>query len=808
MAIPHYTIYGQLCIAQRQRTFITVHQRMTPPTDRSTQDLIDQATWSAQRNVASSVSIPRPPQNFTITSKLRQENAYLDALNETAIDLMGRLDVNDVLSHIVARAAALSDTSHAFLYLVEPDGQTMRMQIGAGLHARHVRRHVKPGEGLSGTVWQSGEPLSLTDYSLWDQHHSDYDQTGVHATVGVPLKSREQVIGVLGLSYAQSGRVFDEPEVEVLCRFGQLAAIALDNARLLKQTRQQAEHVSVINAVVHAITQQLEPKQLLETVYEQVRRIIVTDGFFVCLYDAETDLATYPIVYDRGQRHFALSPEPPSGNTLQVLQSGEPLLICREDTKPLAELTPDQIIGNAREVPASMLYVPLRLGKQVIGVMSTQSYHTNVYDQNDVALLGGIANHVTIALENARLYSAAQEDIAKRKRIEQRQNVQYAVSRALADSLIMSEAAPRVLQVVCEQLDWDIGELWRVDTRAQVLRCVEIWHCNTPETAEFEALSRRFTFAPGVGLPGRVWAAERPIWIPNVMQDPYFPRAVLRARVGVHGALSFPVQLGGDVLGVIEFFSQQVKPIDNELLETMSAIGNQLAQFIERQRAEEALRAKEKRLNDLLRRFVAHNLADLLMTQSEFPQLGGQRRAVSLLFADFRGYTSMAETLEPEQTLEILNRHFAVMGRIVAEHGGTINQYAGDMLMAIFNAPDDQPDHALRAVRAALAVQTALLKLCEQELAENRVSLGQVGIGINTGPVVAGYLGFEERFDYTAIGDTTNIAARLSSLASSGSVLIGPQTHEAVKDKVSVREKGAVQLKGRNSPVMVYEVVE
>jgi len=213
------------------------------------------------------------------------------------------------------------------------------------------------------------------------------------------------------------------------------------------------------------------------------------------------------------------------------------------------------------------------------------------------------------------------------------------------------------------------------------------------------------------------------------------------------------------------------------------------------------------RLDYLLQHFVPKSVARQVMSQRELPKLGGQCRTVTLLFADVRGYTTLAETLDPSTVMDMLNRQFAVIGGLISQYGGTINQYAGDQIMAIFNAPDDQPDHALRAVTAGLDIQAALANLEEYFFEGAQKDLLRFGIGINTGPVVVGYLGFEARFDYTAIGDTTNVAARLSAIAQPREVLIGPQTWEKVHEQVRTELVEPTQLRGRVAHITVYRAL-
>jgi PAS domain S-box-containing protein len=181
-----------------------------------------------------------------------------------------------------------------------------------------------------------------------------------------------------------------------------------------------------------------------------------------------------------------------------------------------------------------------------------------------------------------------------------RLHAHYAITRALAECVSLREAAPRVLQAICETLGWEHGALWRVDTGIGVLRCVEIWTAPGARFPEFEATNRSTHFAPGVGLPGRVWASAKPAWIPDVVKDTNFPRAPMADREGLHAALGFPILLGPEVLGVLEFFSREVRRPDEELLALLAAVGSQIGQFAERRRAEEELRTLFETSGDLL----------------------------------------------------------------------------------------------------------------------------------------------------------------------------------------------------------------
>ena len=187
--------------------------------------------------------------------------------------------------------------------------------------------------------------------------------------------------------------------------------------------------------------------------------------------------------------------------------------------------------------------------------------------------------------DGKHFFTGIARDVAERKLIERRLATQYQVTRILAEATSVVEAAPRLLQSVCECLEWGLGILWQVD--GDHLRYVQSWHQPASDFEEFEAASLERTFVRGIGLPGSIWAGGDPIWLENVSDYSNFPRAPFAATAGIRSAFGFPLKLGKEILGVIEFFSSEEQGPDRALLEMMSTIGSQIGQFIERKRVED-----------------------------------------------------------------------------------------------------------------------------------------------------------------------------------------------------------------------------
>ena len=216
------------------------------------------------------------------------------------------------------------------------------------------------------------------------------------------------------------------------------------------------------------------------------------------------------------------------------------------------------------------------------------------------AVRQGAQDYLVKSKVDGKILSRVIRYAIERKRLERRLAAQHAVTSVLAESATLSEAAPRILQAVCESLEWDVGALWKADAAAEVLRCVAVWHTPAMSIPEFLAVTRQRTFRKEAGLPGRIWGGGKPAWIPNVAEDENFPRAPVAAREGLHAAFGFPVKIDREILGVIEFFSRQIQQPDQDLLRMMAVIGGQVGQFMVRKEAEGALAEERNLLRTLI----------------------------------------------------------------------------------------------------------------------------------------------------------------------------------------------------------------
>jgi adenylate cyclase len=240
------------------------------------------------------------------------------------------------------------------------------------------------------------------------------------------------------------------------------------------------------------------------------------------------------------------------------------------------------------------------------------------------------------------------------------------------------------------------------------------------------------------------------------------------------------------------------KPFDHrELIARVRAL-------LRRKQEADELRAAKQAIRQTFERFVSPAVVERLLADPSQVQLGGVQQLVTILLADLRGYTTLAEGLPPQQLVDILNGHLTVAAQAVLAHQGTISQFVGDMVMAIYNAPLPQPDHALRAARAALAVREGMIRYHATLPPELRMDFG---IGIVTGEAMVGNIGAREMLNFSAIGDTVNLTQRLQEIARGSQIMISESARQAVGALAQVRSLGTIPIRGRNEPVAVYELL-
>jgi len=349
---------------------------------------------------------------WDVTERKRAEDALaqrareMAALYETALDINTQIDLHTLLQAIVRRAAELLGARMGGLYLVKPDDHTVELVVGHNLPRRYLGTRLKLGEGLSGLIAQTGETLMIEDYQAWAGRAVTYTSTPFRRVLGVPLKVGGRIIGVINVSDDQYTGRYTADQVRLVSLLADHAAIAIEKVRLLDETLQRAERLTLLNRIARAIGSTLNLNDLMEIIYAEVTRVMAAEAFFVALYDEATRELDFRIRVDRDVREPAERRPLREGITGLVVTNRQPLLI-RNLEQEQDRLPPVRIWGTM-QAPPSIICVPMLLGEKVVGVISVQAYHPYAFSAAELELLTTIADTVAVAVENARLFDASQ----------------------------------------------------------------------------------------------------------------------------------------------------------------------------------------------------------------------------------------------------------------------------------------------------------------------------------------------------------------------------------------------------------------
>ncbi len=440
----------------------------------------------------------------------------------------------------------------------------------------------------------------------------------------------------------------------------------------------------------------------------------------------------------------------------RVATDGSPVLTTNASADPRFRAQASVISYSLR----SILCVPLIVKGHTSGVVYVDNrIRTGIFSQKDLEFLVALANQAAIAIENARLFASLKQKVME---ITEMKNYMEHTFASIASGVVT------------------------VDAKGTV-------------TTFNRAAERIFRFSAG-----------------EVIGRPY---QVVLGALDENQLSGYIARLTGDETDQITCDIELYLPTRGQvsLVLRLSALRNAAGEPIgvaividdltERKRleAERLIQEQEKRrIKELFARYVAPTVVERLLSDPKRITLGGERHLVTVLFADIRGFTALAERMPAERLVVLLNGYLSLAARAVLKYEGTLDKFLGDAAMGIFNAPLPQPDHALLAAKAALTLREEITAYHESLPEEYRLGFS---VGINTGEVIVGNVGTPEVMNYTVIGDAVNLAKRLQEAAQPGQILLSSDTYRLIDKSVQTKALTPLTVKGKSTPVQVYELI-
>ncbi|MBN2146772.1 MAG: GAF domain-containing protein [Anaerolineales bacterium] len=513
--------------------------------------------------------------------------------------------------------------------------------------------------------------------------------------------------------------------------------------RQVARNEDDLKNMHALAEIGQVINSSLELSEVLRIVMDTIVRLTGAERGFLMLRD-ETGELTSRIARNWEKESIDPSEFAISSTVVnRVVSEGQPVLTTNAQEDPRFGAQESIIAYNLR----SILCVPLRVKGVVTGVIYTDNrIRTGLFSDAERDLLIAFSDQAAVAIENARLFESVRRTLAE---VTELKSLMDNVFASIASGVITADIEDQIL--LCNRA----AETILGHTSADLVG----HHLN-------EALSPI--------------AEDLAPYIKMVLQND-------QPMVGLEFKSVLPVR------GQVNL-SFNLSPLKDATQETQG-VAIVLDDLTEKKRLEAQRR--------LLERMVSPKVISQLDPDSL--QLGGKRLGITTLFADIRGFTTFSERLNPEQLVSVLNRYLAAAADAVLDEDGTIDKFLGDAVMAWFNAPIPQPDHAMQAVRAALGIRNAINALHAEFPPEYRLSFG---VGIHYGDAVLGLVGTEKQLEYTAIGDSVNTAKRIQENASAGQVLISAVSYALVSDRVVARPINPIQAKGKTVPITVYEVLD
>jgi PAS domain S-box-containing protein/putative nucleotidyltransferase with HDIG domain len=553
----------------------------------------------------------------------------MEALRTTALDMTRQLDLSQLLRLIVERAAALIGTKGGGLYLYDSECKELEFVVSLNLGEDHTGVRLRAGEGLSGRVVQTGEPLAIEDYSQWESRSPKFDGTDFGGVLAVPLKWGDRTIGVLNVTDGSGPRSFKERDLWLLEWFANSAAVAIENARAFADRERKIEQLGALHEVSLEVLGETEPSQLLTTVVEKATQLLDADAGAIDLFHPDSQMLQMKVSHgyrrDYTNIHLTLG----EGVAGMVCQTRQPLAIDDYASWPSrVPQIPEEEIGSA-------LGVPLLRGGQLLGVLTIDRRNHRPFDKDDIQLATLFANQAAIAIQNAQTVEATRKRVAELTTLRE---ISLQLTRSLDPGTILDTIANSAVTLV-EASD---AHIFLYDQEEDSF---------TFGSGAWPPGKKRepYTQVRKNGLTATVARLGEPVVINRARSHPLFEEETDQNNM-MEAIAGFPLQRSGKILGVFNVAFMEPHVFDEDELRVLTLLADQAAIAIDNARLHQET---ERRLREIFQTVVEKLASSFSYSMASIYTMGED----GLHLVAQVGY-------DPERTLSFMPLDMGILGRV------------------------------------------------------------------------------------------------------------------------------------------------
>ncbi|NER79310.1 MAG: GAF domain-containing protein [Leptolyngbya sp. SIO1D8] len=748
------------------------------------------------------------PQFINLLDQITREFEHflraIDMINNEALETM----LEQILEAFTLKIGQILHADRTTIFMVDRDKKELWSKIAQGDGEERLEIRVPVGRGIAGYVADTGECLNIPDaYSSELFNRKTDEETGyhTHSILCMPVlnKTQESIVAVVQLlNKLDSNKQpipFDSQDERSFREFASSIGIILESCNSFYIAARNQKGVSSLLKAISSLEQSLDLEKTLQSVMAEARDLMSADRSTLWLIDEESNELWSKVKTGDGQSLIELRIPADRGIVGYVSSTKETLNIPNAYHDPRFDPASDKRTGYQTR---TILCMPVfdSAGK-LIAVTQLINKKQGIFNSSDEEFMRAFNIQAGIALENAKLF----EDVLVEKQY------QKDILQSLSDAVISTDLEGRIVTIN--------------DAALQLLGCPDAEEGDrTVQIIWEQALINRYVWEV-IPIEKLQFRLEDSL---EVGAKHYVPEQTLKVAIPYSSSLaSSPAEIEADTILLLPDPKQPELFWPWALQENTEPLSREQVQVLERSinltvnpltNPEGGVRggllvlediSQEKRMKTTLYRYMTPGVAERVMALGDDVLMRGERREVTVLFSDIRGYTTLTENLEAGKVVEMLNAYFETMVEAVFNYEGTLDKFIGDAIMAVYGAPLPLQNHAWAAVQSALDMRQRLVKFNSDRITHNQPEI-RIGIGISSGEVVSGNIGSQRKMEYTVIGDGVNLSSRLEGVTKQYGcdIVLSEHTYELCQDKIWVRELDKTRVKGKTQPVSIYELID